>query len=208
MRMRSIGVGASSRQRARVSCPERMPSKPARRQAAPAPDEHRQELRREAELLRRRIDAAAAADCEGIAAIAATGHRNGRRMQRVRQASRRPARRQGSTSGSRLAGKRMPSWWQKEEAQAPPARTAIFVRIVPCSVTTPQTRPPSVSMTAGGAGLVDGSAELQDRTAATAGAALAGSAVPSVGEKTPPFQVPAGRSAALRRLRRCRAYVS
>jgi hypothetical protein len=43
-------------------------------------------------------------------------------------------------------GKRKPNWRQKDEAQAPPAITANFARIVPLSVTTPLNRPPSISM--------------------------------------------------------------
>ncbi|WP_354683857.1 hypothetical protein [Cupriavidus necator] len=41
-------------------------------------------------------------------------------------------------------GSRMPSCRQNAEAHAPPASTAIVVRIVPCSITTPLTRPPAV----------------------------------------------------------------
>ncbi|MCY1304347.1 hypothetical protein D9M70_540950 [compost metagenome] len=54
--------------------------------AAPAPGEHRQKLRRETQLLRRRIDTAAATDGERVAAVPAARHRNGGRMQRVRKA--------------------------------------------------------------------------------------------------------------------------
>ena len=42
-------------------------------------------------------------------------------------------------------GKRMPYWLRNEEAQAPPAWITVLLRIVPFSVTTPQTRPPAVS---------------------------------------------------------------
>ena len=76
-----------------------------------------------------------------------------------------------------------PNWI---EAQAPPASTATLVRTVPCSVTTAESRPPSVSMPRAAQDwrIVPPSFRI---ARATAGAALAGSAVPSVGEKTPPF---------------------
>ncbi len=40
----------------------------------------------------------------------------------------------------------MPYWLRNEDAQAPPAWIKVAVRIVPFSVTTPETRPPAVSM--------------------------------------------------------------
>ncbi len=42
-------------------------------------------------------------------------------------------------------GKLTPNWWQKDEAQAPPAITTVVVAIVPRSVTTPDTCPPDSS---------------------------------------------------------------
>ena len=84
-------------------------------------------------------------------------------------------------------GKRMPSWRQNEEAQAPPASTAVLVLMTPASVMTPLTRPPSVSMPRAAQFWWTLPPSLIS-AAATAGAALPGSAVPSVGEKTPPFQ--------------------
>ena len=86
----------------------------------------------------------------------------------------------------RLCGKRMPSWRQNEEAQAPPASTAVLVLMTPASVTTPLTRPPSVSMPRA-AQFCWTLPPSFISAAATAGAALPGSAVPSLGEKTPPF---------------------
>ena len=79
------------------------------------------------------------------------------------------------------SGKRMPSWWQNDDAQAPPASTAVRVLMVPASVTTPLTRPPSSSRprAAQFCSTVPPSFMI---AAATAGAALAGSAVPSLGE--------------------------
>jgi hypothetical protein len=80
----------------------------------------------------------------------------------------------------------MPSWRQKEEAQAPPASTTVRVRIVPASVTTPATRPASSSRPRA----AQDWCTLPPRRItprAMTGAARSGSAVPSVGEKTPPF---------------------
>ena len=80
----------------------------------------------------------------------------------------------------------MPSWRQNDEAQAPPACTTVRVCTVPASVTTPLTRPPCSSSprTAHCCTTVPPSLTM---AAAAAGAALPGSAVPSVGENTPPF---------------------
>src|SRR5258708_24035278 len=54
-------------------------------QTAPASQEHRQELRGKAELLRRWIDAATATDGERITAITAFRNRNGGGVECVRQ---------------------------------------------------------------------------------------------------------------------------
>ncbi len=85
-------------------------------------------------------------------------------------------------------GKRMPSWLQNEEAQAPPAMTTVLVRIVPVSVTTPLTRPARSSMPrAAQCWCTVPPAVMIAR--ATTGTAFEGSAVPSVGENTPPFHL-------------------
>ncbi|MND75080.1 hypothetical protein D3C80_666880 [compost metagenome] len=80
----------------------------------------------------------------------------------------------------------MPSWRQKDEAHAPPDRIATFVLIVPCSVTTAESLPPSISIPRAAQFWCTELPSLMIARA-TAGAALAGSAVPSVGENTPPF---------------------
>jgi hypothetical protein len=85
------------------------------------------------------------------------------------------------------SGRRMPIWWQKDEDHAPPASIATFVRITPRSVTTALTRPPSVSNPRAAQIWCTVLPRLR-MARATAGAAFAGSAMPSVGEKTPPFQ--------------------
>ena len=58
--------------------------------------------------------------------------------------------------------------------------------MVPASVTTPLSRPPSISMPRAAQFWWTVPPSFMS-AAATAGAALAGSAVPSLGEKTPPF---------------------
>ena len=80
-----------------------------------------------------------------------------------------------------------PSWLQNEDAHAPPASTAVRVLMVPASVTTPLSRPPSISMPRAAQFWWTVPPSFMS-AAATAGAALAVSAVPSLGEKTPPFQ--------------------
>ena len=52
----------------------------------------------------------------------------------------------------------MPSWWQKDDAQAPPAMTAIRVRMVPFSVTTALTPAGAYFNASCGAILMDGPA--------------------------------------------------
>src|SRR6185437_7201004 len=84
-------------------------------------------------------------------------------------------------------GKRMPSWRQNDDAHAPPASTAVLVLITPASVTTPLTRPPSNSMPRAAQCWWTLPPSFMSAVA-TAGAAFPGSAVPSLGEKTPPFQ--------------------
>ena len=82
----------------------------------------------------------------------------------------------------------MPGCLQNDDAQAPPASTTVRVLMTPASVTTPLTRPPSSSTPRAAHAWMTLPPNLMS-AAATAGAALPGSAVPSVGEKTPPFQV-------------------
>jgi hypothetical protein len=84
------------------------------------------------------------------------------------------------------SGKRTPSWLQNDDAHAPPASTAVRVLMVPASVTTPLSRPPSISMPRAAQFWCTVPPSFIS-AAATAGAALAGSPVPSLGEKTPPF---------------------
>jgi hypothetical protein len=77
--------------------------------------------------------------------------------------------------------------------------------MVPASVTTPLTRPASRSMPRA-AQFCSTVPPSFMKAAATAGAALPGSAVPSVGENTPPFQlrpVTRPRSVASRLLSMC-----
>ena len=79
----------------------------------------------------------------------------------------------------------MPSWWQKDEAHAPPAMTTVLVRIVPRSVTTPLTRPPlSSRLRAAHCWCTLPPAAMIPRAAT--GTAREVSAVPSVGESTRP----------------------
>ena len=102
-------------------------------------------------------------------------------------------------------GKRIPSWRQKDEAQAPADNTATFVRIVPFSVTTPAILPPASSTPRAAHSWWTVPPSFMNARA-TAGAALDGSAVPSVGEKTPPFHglpVHAARSVASAGLNTC-----
>ena len=87
-----------------------------------------------------------------------------------------------------LLGSELPSWLQKEEAHAPPAMTTVFVRIVPSSVTTPLTRPALSSMPRAAQCWCTVPPAVMIARPAT-GTAFEGSAVPSVGEKTPPFHL-------------------
>ncbi len=80
----------------------------------------------------------------------------------------------------------MPSCRQNDDAHAPPAITTVRVLMTPASVTTPATRPPSSSMPRAAQCWWTLPPSLIS-AAATAGAAFPGSAVPSVGENTPPF---------------------
>ena len=84
-------------------------------------------------------------------------------------------------------GKLIPSCRMKLEAQAPPAITAIGVRITPRSVTTPETHPPLRSIPRA-AHICTTRPPMASTARAMAGAARLGSAMPSLGENTPPFQ--------------------
>lgn len=84
-------------------------------------------------------------------------------------------------------GKRMPSWRTKDDAHAPPAITTVRVRMVPFSVTTPQTRPPWSSRPRAAQNWCTVPPYFITPKPAT-GTAREVSAMPSVGENTPPFQ--------------------
>ena len=81
----------------------------------------------------------------------------------------------------------MPSARQKTEDQAPAAHSTVDVRIVPCSVTTPDTRPAlrSSPRTAQEVSIV---APFAPAARAIAGAALCGSARPSLWVYSAPAQ--------------------
>ena len=76
-------------------------------------------------------------------------------------------------------GKSTPRLPAKSRDQAPPASTTLAQRIGPCSVTTPLTRPPAVSIPRT-AQLVRMCAPARAAARAIAGVALVGSARPSV----------------------------
>ena len=83
MRVRSIGVGRSSAQRAQVSWPARQAWSPP----GASTRKRRANIGRngagEADLLRRRIDPRVAGDREGVAAVPAPGQRDPRGVERV-----------------------------------------------------------------------------------------------------------------------------
>ena len=76
----------------------------------------------------------------------------------------------------------------ERRTHAPPAMTTVLVRIVPSSVTTPLTRPALSSTPRAAQCWCTVPPAVMIARAAT-GTAFEGSAVPSVGEKTPPFHL-------------------
>ena len=163
MRTCSMGVGASSRHRFSVSWPPANAFQAAGKKAAPALGEHRHEFWRESHQLRRYVYARSAADGQCVASVVAARDGHARGEQGIRQRC---------STGATLRmdwrieawGKRMPSWRQNEDAQAPPASTAVLVLMTPASVTTPLT-PPALQLDAAGrAVLVDAATELHERS--------------------------------------------
>ena len=78
-------------------------------------------------------------------------------------------------------GKSIPRLPQKSRDQAPPARTTLSQRMRPSSVTTPETRPASVSIPRTAQPVRIFAPRLR-AAVAIAGAALRGSARPELGE--------------------------